>query len=61
VDEKIDTGHVAAGPRQACDQTELDRIVADAENNRNCRGRGLGRQSARREARRGDHRHLPAN
>ena len=61
MDEKIDAGHIAAGPRKACDQTELDRVVAYAEDNWDCRGRGFGRESARGEARRGDHRHAPAN
>src|SRR5262249_49911815 len=35
-----DTGHVAAGPIEAGDQTGLDRVVASAEDDRNGCGRG---------------------
>jgi hypothetical protein len=42
--EKIDTRRVAAWPGEAGDQTELDRILGDTEDDRN-RGRcGFGRQ-----------------
>jgi len=37
-----DAGDVAARPVEARDQTQLDRVGARAEDNRNCRGRPLG-------------------
>ena len=43
-DEKIDACQVAARPGEAGDQTKPDRVVADSENDRNCRGCRLGRQ-----------------
>ena len=49
--EKIDTRHVAARPGEARDQTELDRVVGDAEDDRDRRGRRLGRERRRRAAR----------
>ena len=42
--EKIDAGGVAARPGEARDQAKLDRVVADAEDDRDRRGCGLGRQ-----------------
>ena len=41
--EKIDTGHIAARPSEARDKAKLDRILADDENNWDCRGCRLGR------------------
>src|SRR5262249_60333306 len=41
--EKIDAGRVAARPCKAGDQTKPDRVVADAEDDRNRCGRRLGR------------------
>ena len=40
--EKIDTGRVAARLRQAGDETELDRVFAHLEDDRNRRGRRFG-------------------
>jgi hypothetical protein len=38
VDEKIDAGRIAAGPGEARDKTILDRVTADAEDDRDRRG-----------------------
>ena len=46
--EKIDAGRVAARPVEAGDKTKLDRVVADDEDDRNRRGRSLGRERRRR-------------
>src|SRR5262249_23812931 len=46
-----DTGDVTARPTEACDQTGLDRVAAEAEDDWNRSGRGLGRE------RRGDATH----
>ena len=59
--EEIDSGRVAAGPGEAGDQTELDRVLGDAEGNRNGRGRRLGRECRCRAPRHRDEAHLPAN
>jgi hypothetical protein len=53
--EEIEAGHVAARPREARDQTKLDRVIADAEDDRDRPGRGFGRDRARRAAGRRDH------
>src|SRR5262249_43538954 len=37
-----DTGDVAARPTEACDQTGLDRVTAEAEDDGNRSGRGFG-------------------
>src|SRR5262245_61993125 len=36
--QKIDTGRIAAWPGEVGDQTQLDRIFGDTEDDRNCRG-----------------------
>ena len=59
--EKIDASHVAAWPCEACDQTELDWIVPNPEDDRDRRGRSFCRERTRGEAGRGDDRHLSAN
>jgi hypothetical protein len=41
---KIDAGRVATGPGEAGDKTKLDRIVTDAEDDRDRRGRSFGRE-----------------
>ena len=43
LDEKIDAGRVAARPGEAGDKTKLDRVFADAEDDRDRRGRSFGR------------------
>src|SRR5262245_27923101 len=40
--ENVNAGRIAARPCQAVDQTQLDRVFADAEHNRDRRGRGFG-------------------
>src|SRR5262249_3943982 len=40
--EKIDAGQVSARPGEAGDETELDGVFADAEDDRDRRGRGFG-------------------
>jgi hypothetical protein len=40
----IDTGQIAARPREAGNKTKPDRIIGDDENNRDRRGRILGRE-----------------
>jgi hypothetical protein len=49
-----DAGNDAAGPIEARDQTELDRVTAGAEDNRNGRGRGLSRAWRNNAAGRGE-------
>ena len=58
--EKINASRVAARPSEAGDKIELDRVFADAEDDRDRRGRSFGRE---REcgAGRGDHCHLSAD
>ena len=49
----VQGGHardVAARPVEAGDKSELDRVAADLEDNRNCRGRRLCRQCRRSAA-----------
>ena len=53
-DEKIDAGRVAARPGKAGDKTQLDRVFADAEDDRDRRGRSFGRKRSRIAAGRGD-------
>jgi hypothetical protein len=60
VDEKIDAGHVAAGPGETSDKTELDRVTADTEDDRDRRCRSFGRER-RHVAGRGDYGDLSAN
>jgi hypothetical protein len=61
IEEKIDTRRVAARPGQARNETKLDRVFGDTEDDRNRRGRSFGREGSRRAAGRGDHRHSTAN
>jgi hypothetical protein len=53
--ENIDTGRVTTGPGEAGNKTELDRVFADAENDRDRRGRGFGRKRRRVAAGCGNH------
>ena len=57
LEEEIDASRVAARPSEAGHKTKPDRIVADTENNWDCRGCSLGR-NRRHVARRGDDSHL---
>ena len=52
---------VAAGPIQACDESQLDRVVNAGKDDRNGRSRRLRRYSRWRTAARDDHSHLTAN
>ena len=52
--KKIDAGRVAARPGKAGDQTQLDRVFADAEDDWDRRGRSFGRWRSKVAARRGD-------
>jgi hypothetical protein len=42
IKEKIDPGRIASRPSEAGDKTQFDRIVGDAENNGDRRGRSFG-------------------
>ena len=57
VDETIDAGRVVARPREVVDETQLDRVVADAEDDRDRRGRSFGRLGSSAEGGRCDHVH----
>src|SRR5215470_9180703 len=46
-DEKVDAGCIAAWPSKAVDQAKLDWIFANAENDRDRRGRSFGRKRSR--------------
>ena len=59
--EKIDAGRVAAGPGEAGDKTKLDRVFADAEDDRDRRCCSFGRERSGRDAGRGDHGHTAAD
>ena len=58
--KKIDSCQVAARPGEAGDKTKPERVIADTEDDRNCRGCSFGRQCGH-IAYRGDHGHLLAN
>src|SRR5262245_26282392 len=60
-DEKIHTRGVAARPAKAGYKTESDGVIADAENNRNSRSRGLSGKRCGRVAWYSDHAHLTSN
>src|SRR5262249_6108095 len=57
-DKEVDPGRVAAGPGKAGDKTELDRVLIDAEDDRNRLGGSLGRERRVRVSRRRDRAHL---
>src|SRR6516165_1493693 len=59
--KKIGAGRVAAWPRKAGDQTQLDRVFADAEDDRDRCGRSFGRLGNRGGARRGNNGHAAAD
>src|SRR5262249_6224437 len=59
--EKIDPRQVSARPGEAGDQTKLDRVVADAEDDRDRRGRGFGRERSLRETRGSNNGHAAAD
>ena len=45
--EKIDAGRVTAGPGEAGDKTKPNRVFADTEDDRDCRGSSFGRDCGR--------------
>jgi hypothetical protein len=59
--ETIDAGRIPAWPREAGDKTKLDRVFADAEHNRDRRGRSFGLDRSGNGVGRGDHRHTTAH
>jgi hypothetical protein len=56
-DEKIEASRVATRPGEARDQTVPDRVFADAEDDRDRRGRSFGREGSRGAGGRGDNGH----
>ena len=61
LDEEIDAGCVAARPSEAGDKTKLDRVIADAEHDRDRCGCSFGRDRSHRAGWRGDHGHTTAD
>ena len=61
VREKIDPRQVAARPGKAGDETELDRVFADAEDDRGRRGRSFGCKRRQVAGGRGDNGHATAH
>jgi hypothetical protein len=59
--EVVHACRVAAGPRKAGDETKFDRVIANAEDDRNRVGRCFGRTCCASAGRRGDHGYLPAD
>src|SRR5262245_31575452 len=59
--ENIDAGRVAARSGKAGNETELNRVFADAENDWNRRSSGFGGKRRRVAARRGNHGNAAAN
>jgi hypothetical protein len=55
--KKIDACRVAAGPGEAGDKTKLDRVFADAEDDRDRRGRSFGCKRGKVAGWRGDNGH----
>ena len=52
---------IAARPGKGSDKTQLDGVFADAEDDRDRRGRGFGRQRSGIAGGRGDHGHATAD
>ena len=50
MDEAIDPSDVAAGPVEARNETDADRVVGGSEDDRDCRGRSFGGASSGGEA-----------
>ena len=61
LDEKIDAGGVAARPGEAGYKTKLDRVLTDAEHDRDRGGRSFGRDRSGDAALRGDDGHTTAD
>jgi hypothetical protein len=58
---KIDSRQVSARPGEAGDKTQLDRVVADAEDDGDSRGRSFAHLSSKVAGWRGDNGHAPAH
>jgi hypothetical protein len=58
---RADAGDVTTRPIEAGDETNLQRVRTDGEDDRNCHGRGFCRQCRWRAARCGDDGHPPAD
>ena len=58
---KIDARQVSARPGEAGDQTEVDRVLREAEDDRNRRGGSFGREGTIAEAGCSDHGHTTAD
>src|SRR4051794_16606099 len=58
--KKIDAGRIAARSGNAGDQTKLDGVFADREDDRYCCGRSFGRKRGRIAPERNDYRHATA-
>src|SRR5262249_22204321 len=61
IGQQIDTGEIAARPREAADKTEPDRVFADQEYDGNSRGRRLGRKRRGRASGRDNDANLTAD
>ena len=59
--QKIDAGRIAARPGKAGDQTHLDRVFGDAEDDRDRRGRGFSRRGSGGEGGHGNHSNATAD
>jgi hypothetical protein len=59
--EIVGAGRIAAGPGEAGDQAELNRVFADAEDDRDGGGRGFGCQGCSVAAKRCDNGHATAD
>ena len=57
-DKKIDACRIATGPSKVGDKTKPDRVLGDAEDNRDGCCRSFGREYSGRAAGNGDHGHL---
>jgi hypothetical protein len=56
-----DTRHVSARPVEAGDKSQLHRVTAAVEDNRNCRGRSFSRECRWRASHYGDEGHAAAH
>jgi hypothetical protein len=54
-------GDIAARTVEAGNETQLNRVITDAKDDRNCRGRSFGRDRSRRAAGCRNHRHLASD
>ena len=57
----VPAGRIATWPGKACDQSQLDRVVADAEDDWDRRGRSFGCLGTKAGSGSRDHRHTTAD